>query len=104
MTQKAFITDDFLLQGATARRLYHTWAADQPILDFHCHLPPRDLAANRRFATMGQGRFVGGGPEVHDAYAALAEQGVERFYCWFTDFADPRTLEAFGATVIDQFR
>jgi alkanesulfonate monooxygenase SsuD/methylene tetrahydromethanopterin reductase-like flavin-dependent oxidoreductase (luciferase family) len=57
--------------------------------------------ANRRFATMGQGRFVGDGSEIRDAYAALAEQGVERFYCWFTDFADPRTLEAFGASVID---
>ena len=32
----------------------------------------------------------------------LAERGVERFYVWFTDFADPSTLEAFGAGVISE--
>ena len=46
------------------------------------------------------GRFAGNANELVDAYGALAEIGVERFYVWFTDFADPRTLEAFGATVI----
>jgi glucuronate isomerase len=45
----SFITEDFLLHNKTARRLYHTFAADQPILDYHCHLPPQDIAANRRF-------------------------------------------------------
>jgi glucuronate isomerase len=45
----SFIHEDFLLQSKTARRLYHSYAEDQPILDYHCHLPPRDLAANRRF-------------------------------------------------------
>ena len=33
-------------------------------------------------------------------YAALADRGVERFYVWFTDFAPPETLAAFGAEVI----
>ena len=42
-----FITDDFLLHGKTARRLYDTYAAPQPILDYHCHLPPKDVAENR---------------------------------------------------------
>ena len=60
--------------------------------------------ASRRFATMGSGRIVGDANEVVDVYAGLVERGIERFYCWFTDFASPRTLEAFGATVIAQFR
>ena len=47
-----FITDDFLLHGDTARRLYHTFAAPQPVLDYHCHLSPRDLADDRRFANL----------------------------------------------------
>jgi alkanesulfonate monooxygenase SsuD/methylene tetrahydromethanopterin reductase-like flavin-dependent oxidoreductase (luciferase family) len=59
--------------------------------------------ANRRFASMGQGRIVGDANEVSDAYAALVDRGIERFYCWFTDFASPRTLEAFGAGVIARF-
>ncbi len=48
----AFIHDDFLLQTRTARRLYHEFAEQEPILDYHCHLPPRDLAEDRRFANL----------------------------------------------------
>ena len=59
-------------------------------------------SAKRRFGMMG-GRFAGSANELVDTYGALAESGVERFYVWFTDFADPRTLEAFGATVIAEF-
>lgn len=47
-----FITEDFLLPTAAARRLYHRYAARQPILDFHCHLPAAELAADRRFADL----------------------------------------------------
>jgi glucuronate isomerase len=35
----AFMTDDFLLDTEFARRLYHDYAKDQPIFDYHCHLP-----------------------------------------------------------------
>jgi len=45
-----FLTEDFLLANDTARRLYHQFAAHQPILDYHCHLSPQDIAENRRFA------------------------------------------------------
>jgi hypothetical protein len=38
-----------------------------------------------------------------DSYGALVDRGVERFYVWFSDFADPRTLEAFGAQVIAEY-
>lgn len=48
----AFIHDDFLLSTAAARRLYHQYAAGEPILDYHCHLPPKDIAENRRFANL----------------------------------------------------
>ncbi|MFP6694563.1 MAG: glucuronate isomerase, partial [Pirellulales bacterium] len=44
-----FIHNNFLLQTETAQRMYHDWAADQPILDYHNHLPPEDIAENRRF-------------------------------------------------------
>lgn len=36
-----FMTEDFLLDTEFARRLYHDYAKDQPIFDYHCHLPPQ---------------------------------------------------------------
>lgn len=48
----AFIHDDFLLSGARARRLYHDFAEAEPILDYHNHLPPKDIAEDRRFANL----------------------------------------------------
>src|SRR5437870_1386785 len=42
-----FIHEDFLLGSQTARRLFHRYAAAEPILDYHCHLPPQDVAQNR---------------------------------------------------------
>jgi alkanesulfonate monooxygenase SsuD/methylene tetrahydromethanopterin reductase-like flavin-dependent oxidoreductase (luciferase family) len=56
--------------------------------------------SSRRF---GWGRFVLGSPaELVDTFGALAARGVERFYVWFTDFAPPETVTAFGETVIAQ--
>src|SRR5437870_7719345 len=48
----SFIHEDFLLNTKTAQRLYRQFAADQPILDYHCHLPPQDVAENRRFKNL----------------------------------------------------
>ncbi|HXY92793.1 MAG TPA: LLM class flavin-dependent oxidoreductase [Acidimicrobiia bacterium] len=60
-------------------------------------------SAERRFGMMGKGRAAGGAAEVVDFYGALVERGVERFYVWFTDFAAPDTVAAFGGGVISQF-
>ena len=45
----SFIHDNFLLSNDQAVRLYHDYARDEPILDFHNHLPPDEIANNRRF-------------------------------------------------------
>jgi alkanesulfonate monooxygenase SsuD/methylene tetrahydromethanopterin reductase-like flavin-dependent oxidoreductase (luciferase family) len=58
--------------------------------------------AQRRFG-YHSGLVIGSAGEIVDYYGALAEQGVERFYVWFTDFAEPRTLAAFGDTVVAEF-
>ena len=44
-----FIHDDFMLTNKTAVDLYHTYAADQPIIDYHNHLSPKDISEDRRF-------------------------------------------------------
>ena len=49
----AFMDENFLLTTPTARRLYHDFAEDMPILDYHCHLSPREIAENIRFRNLG---------------------------------------------------
>lgn len=73
----AFITDDFLLSTAAARRLYHEHAAPQPIVDYHSHLPPRDIAENRRFANLFEIWLEGD----HYKWRAMRANGVDERYC-----------------------
>ncbi|HPX28774.1 MAG TPA: glucuronate isomerase [Sphaerochaeta sp.] len=49
---KRFMGDDFLLQNKSSERLYHEFAKNQPIYDYHCHLIPSELATNKRFTTI----------------------------------------------------
>jgi len=59
--------------------------------------------AERRFGWMGHmGRAIGSGPELVENFEGLRQRGVARFYVWFTDFADPDTLRAFGSEVIER--
>ena len=68
-----FISPNFLLHSATARRLYDTYAAHQPIIDYHSHLPPKDIAENRRFANLFEIWLEGD----HYKWRALRASGVE---------------------------
>ena len=45
----AFLDDDFLLTNEPAKQLFHQYAADLPIIDFHCHLNPQEIYENRNF-------------------------------------------------------
>jgi glucuronate isomerase len=49
-----FITEDFLLDTGWARKLYHEVAAGLPIIDYHAHLPPADLASRKKFANIAE--------------------------------------------------
>ncbi|WP_417617135.1 glucuronate isomerase [Oceanisphaera sp.] len=51
---KPFLDDDFLLSTPTAVRLYHEFAKDQPIYDYHCHLSPQAVAEDQRFDNLSQ--------------------------------------------------
>ncbi len=46
---KSFMDKDFLLETPTAQKLYHEFAEHQPIIDYHCHLPPEQIATNKQF-------------------------------------------------------
>jgi glucuronate isomerase len=45
----AYLDENFLLCSSTARRLFHEVAKDQPIIDYHCHLSPREISTNHRW-------------------------------------------------------
>lgn len=51
---KPFIHDDFLLENDLAKHLYHTYAKDLPIIDYHCHLDPKSVYENENFTNLGE--------------------------------------------------
>ena len=72
----AFLTENFLLQSDAAARLYHDYAHSLPIIDYHCHLPPKDIAEDRRFSNISQIWLAGD----HYKWRAMRTAGVsERF-------------------------
>jgi glucuronate isomerase len=71
-----FLTEDFLLSNDVARRLYRQFAAQQPILDYHCHLSPRDIAENRQFANLFEIWIEGD----HYKWRAMRANGVQEKY------------------------
>jgi glucuronate isomerase len=73
----SFITEDFLLTNQTARRLYHTFAEHEPILDYHCHLPPKDIAENRQFNNLFEICLEGD----HYKWRAMRANGIDERYC-----------------------
>ena len=89
-----FIHEDFLLQTRTARRLYHQHAEAEPILDYHCHLSPRDIAENRRFKNLFEIWLEGD----HYKWRAMRSDGVAERFC--TGAADPfAKFQAWAASV-----
>jgi len=89
-----FIHDDFLLKTATARRLYHEFAEGLPIIDYHAHLDPRDLADDRVFENITQ-LWLASDPYKH---RAMRIAGVpERLITG--DATDREKFDAWAATV-----
>ncbi|RZK34385.1 MAG: glucuronate isomerase [Hymenobacter sp.] len=89
-----FLSDDFLLQTPTARHLYHEHAAPQPIIDYHCHLPPDQIAQNRQFENITQIWLYGD----HYKWRAMRANGVnERFVTG--DASDWEKFEKWAETV-----
>lgn len=94
-----FIHPDFLLQTESARRLYHDYAENEPILDYHCHLPVQDLAANRRFQNLFEIWLEGD----HYKWRAMRAAGIDESYC--TGSASARDkFQAWARTVPQTLR
>jgi glucuronate isomerase len=92
--KKEFIHEDFLLETKTASKLYHTYAEQLPIIDYHCHIPPKEVAENRQFETMTQIWLAGD----HYKWRAMRTCGVdERFITG--DASDWEKFEMWARTV-----
>ena len=72
----AFINDDFLLTTKAARELYHGYAENMPIIDYHCHLPPSEIAEDKRWTDIAQ-VWLGGD---HYKWRQMRSNGVEEKY------------------------
>ena len=73
---KTFMDKDFLLSTDTAKELYHDIAAKMPILDYHCHISPQEIAENRKFDNITQ-VWLGGD---HYKWRQMRSNGVEEKY------------------------
>ncbi len=73
---KAFMDKDFLLSSETAKHLYHDYASSMPIIDYHCHLDPREIYEDRQFEDITQ-VWLGGD---HYKWRLMRSAGVEERY------------------------
>lgn len=96
---KPFIHDDFLLQTETAKRLYHDFAEKMPIIDYHCHLSPQEIAEDQRWETITQ-IWLGGD---HYKWRAMRTNGVSEDYCT-GDAGDWEKFEKFVETLEASYR
>ncbi len=90
----AYLDENFLLHSATARRLFHEVAAAQPIIDYHCHLSPREIATNKRWGDLAE-IWLGGD---HYKWRLLRANGISEDL--ITGDASPREkFQAWAETV-----
>ena len=73
---KAFMDKDFLLETETAKKLFHDYAENTPILDYHCHINPREIAEDRQFDNITQ-VWLGGD---HYKWRLMRSFGVDEKY------------------------
>lgn len=71
-----FLTEDFLLTNNFAKTLYHNYAKSLPIIDYHCHLSPQDIANNRQFENLTKIWLEGD----HYKWRAMRTLGIEEKY------------------------
>ncbi|WP_022942301.1 glucuronate isomerase [Psychromonas hadalis] len=92
---KNFLCDNFLLSNETARRLYHEYAKDMPIYDYHCHLNPQEVATDRRFNNLGQIWLEGD----HYKWRAMRSAGIPEALITGKSSSDYEKYMAWAKTV-----
>ena len=91
---KPFLDENFLLTNSTAQTLYHEYAQQMPIIDYHCHLPPEQIAEDKNFDNLTQIWLYGD----HYKWRAMRTHGVnEKFITG--DSSDWEKFEKWAETV-----
>ena len=72
----SFITENFLLRNKTSQRLYHDYAKDLPIIDYHNHLPPHEISDDKNFGNITQAWLYGD----HYKWRAMRACGIDESY------------------------
>ena len=75
--KNTFINDDFMLESDAAKRLYNEYAAKMPIIDYHCHLNPAEVAGDKSWKNITQAWLYGD----HYKWRAMRSNGIEEKYC-----------------------
>ena len=96
---KKFLDENFLLQTKTAQDLYHNHAAKMPIFDYHCHIPPNEIAEDKQFDNLTQAWLYGD----HYKWRAMRTNGVAEKYCT-GDASDWEKFEKWAETVPQTLR
>ncbi len=96
---KKFLDKDFLLDNETARFLYHEGASQMPIIDYHCHLIPKQIAEDINFDNLSQIWLAGD----HYKWRAMRANGVDEKYCT-GDASDEEKFLKWGETVPETLR
>ena len=94
MSAQPFIHDDFMLETPQARRLYHECAAAMPIVDYHCHLSPQEIARDKRWENLAQIWLSGD----HYKWRAMRSNGVAERFCT-GDAPDREKFDRWAATM-----
>ena len=96
---KDFMDDNFLLESKAAEELYHGYAKDMPIIDYHCHLPPAEVANDRKFENITKIWLDGD----HYKWRAMRANGVDERYCT-GDAPDLEKFQKWAETVPQTLR
>ena len=88
---KPFMNQDFLLQSEVAKKLYHEYAEQVPVLDYHCHLEPREIAEDIRFKNMTE-LWLGAD---HYKWRVMRSHGIDEKYIT-GDASDEEKFHAFA--------
>jgi len=91
---KQFMDENFLLHSKAAQQLYHDYAKDMPIIDYHNHLPPDQIAHDINFENITQAWLYGD----HYKWRAMRTNGVDEKYCT-GDAGDWEKFQQWSATV-----
>lgn len=93
-TMKTFIDENFLLNSKSAEILYHEYAKDMPIIDYHCHLPQDQIATDKNFENLTQVWLYGD----HYKWRAMRANGIDESYIT-GDKSDWEKFEKWAETV-----